>query len=865
MKTLTSRQSSFYALAAGLLCASGAVAQGYSEGGRQKAYTQSATLEEVVVTARKREESIQETPLSVSAFSGQALENAGISNFTDLQNHVPSLDISSAFKGGLITIRSVAPTGGGGPWAEQPAGIYVDDVFQAHGTSRLLDLVDIESIQVLRGPQGTLFGKNTSAGALVITTQKPSEEVYGGVKLSAGMYGRNEAKLTFNMPLIEDTLYGKFVYNRLRQDGYYENIVDGKEFYGEHRNSFGLQLRWIASEATTLDVLATRSRDIDVPRASSCEVVDYGPNETVPIIGLLVTPEHFEKNYTEECAEASKLPYDKVANSPYRHNDKGNAQGSFDFRSTYLSINLQHEADSYNFQSVTAYGLNEQYDRNAFDSDLDGTPMNVAYIFNRSTVKQDQFSQEFKWSGDLANDRVQWTTGLFAMHQFAGEGNVETLGGVGGILGVRLSEAAVDPAALALAQAAGLNPDETIVVVNVRTANVPEVSSETYAAYGQLSWDATERLELTAGLRYSHESKEAGSLDRQRQLTPGEIDNGLNAVLYVPANPGSGEFYFSTTNPLVAGAKPTFQQLPGALGNPVPMRYSNDDKQESVQYSQVTPMISAAYLTGDGEVFDFLNSSMTYFTISAGWKGGGLRPTTDSIIAFDPEELINYELGFKLDLLDNTLRLNGNIFYMDYKDKQQLVAIPKAGAVQVDQVLTNVDKVSLSGTEWEVFWKPDAQWEINAGFSYVDDDIHEFKDNRVQNGAIVSIDRSNERSFNTRSTSANVGAQRTLDTDIGLWIARLDVSYKSDLYWGLDASTWQKKQARELTTSPAHTQLSGRLTWIPDASWRFALWGKNLTNREFVANGLGTTETFANVITIKAPPRTIGLDISYDF
>ncbi|MFT5032629.1 MAG: iron complex outermembrane receptor protein, partial [Bacteroidia bacterium] len=435
----------------------------------------------------------------------------------------------------------------------------------------------------------------------------------------------------------------------------------------------------------------------------------------------------------------------------------------------------------------------------------------------------------------------------------------------GGILGVRLSEAAVDPTALALAQAAGLNPDETIVVVNVRTANVPEVSSRTYAAYGQLSWDATERLELTAGLRYSYEWKEAGSLERQRQLTPGEIDNGLNAVLYVPANPGSGEFYFSSTNPLVAGVKPTFQNLPGALGNPVPMRYSNDDQQETVQYTQVTPMVSAAYLTGDGEVFDFLNSSMTYFTISSGWKGGGLRPTTDRIIAFDPEELTNYELGFKLDLLGNTLRLNGNVFYMDYKDKQQLIAIPKAGVVQVDQVLTNVDKVSLNGTEWEVFWKPDAQWEINGGFSYVDDDIKEFMDTRVVDGALVAIDRSNERSFNTRSTSVNIGAQHTSDTEIGLWIARLDLSYKSDLYWGLDASTWQKQQARELTTTPAQTQLSGRLTWIPDANWRIALWGKNLTNREFVANGLGTTETFANVITIKAPPRTIGLDVSYDF
>jgi iron complex outermembrane receptor protein len=826
---------------------------------------QGGFMEEVLVTARKREESLQETPLAVSAFSGQALEEAGINNFTDLQNHVPSLDISSAFKGGLITIRSVAPTGGGGPWAEQPAGIYIDDVFQAHATSRLLDLVDIESIQVLRGPQGTLFGKNTSAGALVITSQKPSNESHGSIKLVAGSYGRQKTTFAYNTALIEDILFGKVVFSRVRQDGYYENIVDGEEFFGEHRDAYGLQLRWLASDKTIVDIMATRSREIDVPRASSCEVVDYGPEETKPIIGILVTPEHPNKNYSEQCADVASLPYDKVANTPYRHNDKGNAQGSFDFRSSYIAVNLQYAGDNFDFKSITAYGLNEQFDQNAFGSDLDGTPLNVAYILNRSTVNQDQLSQEFQWSGLAGNDRLNWTVGLFGMHQFSGDGEIETIGGVGGILGVRLSEAAIDPTVTATAIAAGLNPDETIVVVNVRTANVPEVSSRTYATYGQLSWDATDRLELTAGLRYSHEWKEAGSLNRKRQLSPGEIDNGLNAVLYIPANPGSEEFYFSTTNPLVAGAKPTFQNLPGALGNPVPMRFTNDDQQSDVQFQQLTPMISAAYITGDGELFDFLNASMTYFTVSAGWKGGGLRPTTDDIIGFDPEELINYELGFKLDLFDNTFRINGNVFYMDYSDKQQLVAIPKAGLVQVDQVLTNVDKVILSGTEWEIFWRPDAHWELNAGFSYVDDDIKEFFDSRVEDGEIVIIDRSNERSFNTRSTSANLGIQFTTATDLGTFTARLDISYKSDLYWGLDARTWEKQQARELTTSPAHTLLGGRVTWVPDSQWRITLWGKNLSNEQFVANGLGTTETFANVITIKAAPRTIGMDISYDF
>jgi iron complex outermembrane receptor protein len=822
-------------------------------------------MEEVLVTARKREESLQETPLAVSAFSGQALEEAGINNFTDLQNHVPSLDISSAFKGGLITIRSVAPTGGGGPWAEQPTGIYVDDVFQAHSTSRLLDLVDIESIQVLRGPQGTLFGKNTSAGALVITSQKPSNESHGSIKLVAGSYGRQKTTLAYNTALIEDILFGKVVFSRIRQDGYYENIVDGEEFFGEHRDAYGLQLRWLANDKTIVDIMATRSREIDVPRASSCEVVDYGPEETKPIIGILVTPEHPNKNYSEQCADVASLPYDKVANTPYRHNDKGNAQGSFDFRSSYIAVNLQYAGDNFDFKSITAYGLNEQFDQNAFGSDLDGTPLNVAYILNRSTVYQDQLSQEFQWSGLAGNDRLNWTVGLFGMHQFSGDGEIETIGGVGGILGVRLSDATIDPTATAAAAAAGLNPDETIVVVNVRSANVPEVSSRTYATYGQLSWDATDRLELTAGLRYSHEWKEAGSLNRKRQLSPGEIDNGLNAVLYIPANPGSEEFYFSTTNPLVAGAKPTFQNLPGALGNPVPMRFTNDDQQSDVQFQQLTPMISAAYITGDGELFDFLNASMTYFTVSAGWKGGGLRPTTDDIIGFDPEELINYELGVKLDLFDNTFRINGNVFYMDYSDKQQLVAIPKAGLVQVDQVLTNVDKVILSGTEWEIFWRPDAHWELNAGFSYVDDDIKEFFDSRVEDGEIVIIDRSNERSFNTRSTSANLGIQFTTATDLGTFTARLDISYKSDLYWGLDARTWEKQQARELTTSPAHTLLGGRVTWVPDSQWRITLWGKNLSNEQFVANGLGTTETFANVITIKAAPRTIGMDISYDF
>ncbi len=839
-----------------------AVAQ---SGGAPQA-SRSNTIEEVIVTARKRSESLQETPLAVSAFSAQALEDAGIGTLDDLQNHVPGLDISSAFKGGLVTIRSVAPTGGGGAWAEQPTSLYIDDVFQAHSTTRLLDLVDVESIQVLRGPQGTLFGKNSTAGALVITTQKPAPEFLVNVKASVGDYGRNEFRVAANVPLVDEKLYSKVVFNRVRQDGFYENLTDGKDLYGSHRDSFAAQLRWQMESGDTLDLILSRTREIEIPRASSCRKVDYAAGETVPIIGLLIDPENTDKNYSQLCEEVQDLPHDKVINNPYRHNEKGYAAGSFDFRSTYLSGVFNKSFENFDFKSVTAWGFNEQYDRNAFESDLDGTQLNVAYIFNRDTMEQTQISQEFQFTGDIWDGRAQWQAGAFALITKSGKGTVETLSGVGGILGVKVADTQgidspggggigpISAADLATASAASGVSGEQVVVVNVIFGHSPTVNSETYAAYNQWTFDLSERWELTAGARYSVEFKEAGSLDRVRGLAPQDIPDTTPAGVYDP-----------NTNLYITDLE-TFKTLPERWGNPIPSAPEGFEFFDRVRFSQVTPMVSSSWMFEEGELAEFVDNAMIYATVAAGFKGGGLRPNATGVVPFDPEEMVNYEFGMKTDLFDRTLRVNWNIFFMDYTNKQVLIARPVPDEVDIDQVLTNIDAVTLTGTEWEVFWAPVAGLDINFGFSYVDDEISEFNDTALQGGSLVTIDRSDERSYNTRTTSANMGIQYEWATDrFGTFSARLDASYKSDLYWGLDSPTWKNRQARDFATTPAQTLFGARFNWFISDRYKLTVWAKNLTNEEYQANGIGNAGSFANITTITAPPRTLGMDFSADF
>ena len=215
---------------------------------------QGAVLEEVVVTARKRAESLQETPLAVTALDASALREAGVRNLADLNTLAPNIDVVEA--NGTAPLASVYIRGVGqrntGENIDSGVGIYIDDVYLGRPDGALLDLNDVQSVQVLRGPQGTLFGKNTTGGALVFTTNKPVEEFEGSVGLRVGNYDRMDTEFVLNVPLT-DNLWTRMSGVTRKRDGQIENLFDGEDYMDEDRQSLMWQTSWVASEDLTVD------------------------------------------------------------------------------------------------------------------------------------------------------------------------------------------------------------------------------------------------------------------------------------------------------------------------------------------------------------------------------------------------------------------------------------------------------------------------------------------------------------------------------------------------------------------------------------------------------------------------------------
>jgi len=176
------------------------------------ATAQDLVLEEVVVTARKREESLQETPVAVSAFTGNDLAESGLSNLSDLSKIAPNIDVQNgngASGVGNIFIRGIGARNTGVNF-DSGVGVYLDGVYMGRPDGTLLDNIDIASVQVLRGPQGTLFGKNTTGGAILYTTNAPGDEVEGNFQARLGNMGRMDLQGTVNVPIVEDLLSSRF-------------------------------------------------------------------------------------------------------------------------------------------------------------------------------------------------------------------------------------------------------------------------------------------------------------------------------------------------------------------------------------------------------------------------------------------------------------------------------------------------------------------------------------------------------------------------------------------------------------------------------------------------------------------------------
>ena len=435
-------------------------------------------LEEVVVTAQRREQKLQNVPVAVSVIDKDTLKKAGLTGLDDIGNIVSGVIIGSGQASqSAASIRGINsfPFGFG---VESSVAFYVDGIYLGAGYAVLGELMDIQQIEVLKGPQGTLFGRNASAGAVNIRTVRPNDELSANVSVIAGNYDLRSLQVSGNLPLVEDTLLLRGGISRKQRDGWQTNVVTGKEDgYQIDRWSTYVKALWLASENVEVDFRGDYTDQNDHPGyVSIAAVVDT----FAPYYAQADVNSFSKKNQTDFAAGSAGFTFSGI---PVEPATATNLERTREIGGLSTKV-IWEISDTLEFQSLSSYRRSE----GTSGADGDGSNLGMLNTYIDSTTTE--YNQEFRINS--SNEISDWYAGVNIYNQ-----NIER--------DFRVNFSGL----VAFAQSifAG-NPVDTLLLGQpVSELSSGENITDSYAVFGDYIWHATERLNLTVGLRYSFDEK----------------------------------------------------------------------------------------------------------------------------------------------------------------------------------------------------------------------------------------------------------------------------------------------------------------------------------------------------------------------
>ncbi len=594
-----------------------------------------AVIEEIVVTARRREENLQEVPIAVSAFSAEVLDNRNIENIRDLQMALPNVDIRgggiTGGTSGTFTIRGI-------PGVAR----YIDDVVQSGGADALQNVVELERIEVLRGPQGTYFGKNAISGAIQYVTQKPQDEFGARIRTTFGEYNRADVVANIDIPL-SDTVLTKVTAASLKRDGYVDSLrVD--ESYGDIDNTVlrGM-LQWQPSDSFTALFTATyNNNDAGMQANVLWDVVENFP------VPWRRAP--WSCGGGPECYNSAGLEFTDELHAYGRRgeylSESSFAGDGYDSTDESFSANLSWDInDSMTFRSITA---TREQDWGVF-FDMDSTE----WIFFDwwDYQEREETSQEFQLLG--ASDRLSWVVGLY-YHD--------------------LEELAKDQIWETWDRPGSLNCPQIRTCPRYRHAE-NFINTEDTAIFAEVVFDLTEQLSLTVGARYSEEDFYSevycGINGNPRSVLPCVGGEGVR-------DPQEGTRYFGRiAQRHVSGAPLIYDASFDAFAPRLALQYQFNDN--------VMGYITGAEGFNGGGVNSIFNPEL---------PNNGIAP-------YDSEFLTNYEIGLRSDFANNRLRLNATYFWGNWEGIQVGEVLTPG-----QTTTTNAGEAEISGIEIESVWRP---------------------------------------------------------------------------------------------------------------------------------------------------------------
>jgi len=794
-------------------------------------------LEEVIVTARKRAESLQETPVAVSFLSGEDLAQSGMRDVLKLAEVVPNLTFTTGGSGGSAApnIRGVGARNNGANF-DSGVALYLDGVYASRADGAIIDSVDIRSVQVVRGPQGTLFGKNATGGAIIYATNKPTELFEGNVEVDIGNYDRQNGQITVNVPLIDNTLYSRASLYRTARDGYLDDAETGENLGNVDRWGGQMQLRFIAGDSLLVDLNGVYGKVDQTTKGFQCQ-----PALGVPGSGWLsglqngaILIPSTGKSFLQHCQDSYVLDKDQAL-TPW----SDDLPPKYEATTKTIAATVDWEInDIFSLKSITAWRNTNAGEAN--DIFGLGIPFQTRTNFGRSITANrntDWYSEELQLSGSAFDQKIDYIVGLFASREETDEGNAAGVAGpFFGALGNPL-------VASYLGQGTELRTD-----------------NKSYAVFSQADWNITDTWRLSLGLRYTWEER----LLRRTTYDPDVSSLSSGAAAISVFDP----FYSFPDGPDSFNANHGY-----VLG---------DDQNKKIDNDDWNPMGSIQYLFQRG---DMLDNGTAYFTISTGFLSGGLSESLDfetgEIPEYKPEEATNYEIGLKADVFGSTLRINTALFHTQY-DNRQLTGIgvnPETGTIS--SVTTNAAKSSISGLEIEALWLPMTNLDITFNVALNHGDIEKFEDTTVAvpgelpaadctlatigPGTTVdgcNVDRSDEDLPRLPKQTYYAAVQYFWETDLGSFTPRLDATYKKDINNCFDWASCQWENGKGMEYD--FYSLNARLTWRSTSeAIRVTAYGNNLTDNQSAEGGnplIGSTESRA---VDWSAPRSYGVELAY--
>lgn len=796
-----------------LLASLGAASQGFAQ----------SQLEEVMVTAQKRSQSANDVGITINAFTGDQLKDLGVTTAEDIAMYTPGLTVNETAATGvpLYTIRGVGFQDYSTA-ASSTVGIYFDEVAMPYSVMTRGLVFDTERVEVLKGPQGDLYGRNTTAGQINFISNKPTKEFGAGIIASYGSY--ETAELEGYVTGGSDFVQGRLAFKTTQSgEGWQESTTRNDDLGEKDATALRGILHFDFSDTVQLQLIGHYITDDSENRAnSSYDGTDEGlstfNNPYTPLENYFIPG---GSNFGETppwyaTGDAEKADWTNSYTSPITGK-------TFDIRPQRdnelkgFAARLDWElGDSMVLTSVTGYNDFEREEANDWDGGFYADSSNI------NTTDLQVFSQELRLSGDA--DDLTWVVGLYYgkdemdenYHYFM----ADSVFGLGSIpWGVDLFAAT------------------PILELDTKYSQ----DTESQAVFGHVEWSFTEEWRLTVGARYTQEDRDWSGCTFVAD--DGSLGNFLGAQF--GATRGPGDCGTIDDDP----SSPTY--IFSLLGTPnVNDAFHVYD--ESIDTDKWMGKIGLDYAVND--------DVLVYGMVSRGFKSGGFNGansnTTQQLKPYSEEELTSYEIGSKATLLDGSMQLNAAAFYYDYEDKQeQDAAVTFVGNISG---LTNVPESEIYGAELDMQWLITDGLQFNLGVSWLDTEIKEWD--------AVDPEASSWPVTVTRDVSgaelpqapkwqytALLSYQWSVGENLVMDVAG-DYSYTDDTSGGV----------RPEEATDDYGIVNARVALgADDGSWRAMAWARNLTDEDYYPSAYtGGNGPFVRTYGM---PRTYGVTLSYFF